>query len=237
MKDKFSCTILQSEALTKYLLETSAYPREHETLKELRNASAEKYQQLSAMNVPADEGQFISLLLKVMNAKKTIEVGVFTGYSLLVTALALPHDAKIVAIDPDREAYETGLPYIEKAGVAHKIQFIDSDAKTAMNGFIDNGEEGTFDFAFVDADKENYVNYHEQLLKLVKLGGIIAYDNTLWSGTVALVDEELSQEWIDRIGEHRINLRKLNTFLAADSRIELAHLSIGDGLTLCRRVK
>ncbi|EYU25909.1 hypothetical protein MIMGU_mgv1a0130422mg, partial [Erythranthe guttata] len=99
------------------------------------------------------------------------------------------------------------------------------------------GEEGTFDFAFVDADKENYVNYHEQLLKLVKLGGIIAYDNTLWSGTVALVDEELSQEWIDRIGEHRINLRKLNTFLAADSRIELAHLSIGDGLTLCRRVK
>ncbi|EYU25910.1 hypothetical protein MIMGU_mgv1a0130421mg, partial [Erythranthe guttata] len=119
MKDKFSCTILQSEALSKYLLETSAYPREHETLKELRNASAEKYQQLSAMNVPADEGQFISLLLKVMNAKKTIEVGVFTGYSLLVTALALPHDAKIVAIDPDREAYETGLPYIEKAGVAH----------------------------------------------------------------------------------------------------------------------
>ncbi|KAL7093929.1 hypothetical protein ACP275_11G069700 [Erythranthe tilingii] len=237
MKDKFSCTILQSEALTKYLLETSAYPREHEQLKELRNASAEKYQQLSAMNVPADEGQFISLLLKVMNAKKTIEVGVFTGYSLLVTALALPHDAKIVAIDPDREAYETGLPFIEKAGVAHKIQFIDSSAKTAMNDFIDNGEEGTFDFAFVDADKENYVNYHEQLLKLVKVGGIIAYDNTLWSGTVALVDEELSQEWIDRIGEHRINLRNLNTFLAADSRIELAHLSIGDGLTLCRRVK
>ncbi|KAK4488767.1 hypothetical protein RD792_004552 [Penstemon davidsonii] len=189
------------------------------------------------MNVPADEGQFLSMLLKVMNAKKTIEVGVFTGYSLLATALALPFDGKVIAIDPDREAYEAGLPFIEKAGVAHKIQFISSDAITVIKEFLDNGEEGTFDFAFVDADKENYINYHEELLKLVKVGGLIAYDNTLWSGTVALVDEELSQEWIDQIGENRIFLRKLNTFLAADSRIELVQLSIGDGLTLCRRIK
>ncbi|KAI3467694.1 hypothetical protein Pfo_024357 [Paulownia fortunei] len=237
MKEKFSCTILQSEALTKYLLETSAYPREHEQLKELRKASVEKYQHWSVMNVPADEGQFLSMMLKVMNAKKTIEVGVFTGYSLLATALALPDDGKVIAIDPDREAYETGLPYIEKAGVAHKIQFIGSDAMTAIKGFLDNGEGGTFDFAFVDADKENYINYHELLLKLVRVGGIIAYDNTLWSGTVALVEEELSQEWQEQIGVNRIFLRNLNTFLAADSRIELAHLSIGDGLSLCRRLK
>ncbi|KAK4402652.1 Flavonoid 3',5'-methyltransferase [Sesamum angolense] len=193
MKEKFSCTILQSEALTKYLLETSAYPRENEQLKELRKASVEKYQHRSVMNVPADEAQLLSMILKVMNAKKTIEVGVFTGYSLLATALALPDDGK--------------------------------------------GEEGTFDFAFVDADKENYINYHEELLKLVKVGGIIAYDNTLWSGTVALDDENLSQEWQERIGVNRIFLRKLNTFLAADSRIELAHLSVGDGLSLCRRLK
>ncbi|KAL0364319.1 UNVERIFIED_CONTAM: Flavonoid 3',5'-methyltransferase [Sesamum angustifolium] len=213
MKEKFSCTILQSEALTKYLLETSAYPRENEQLKELREASVEN------------------------TNTETIEVGVFTGYSLLATALALPDDGKVIAIDPDREAYETGLPYIEKAGVAHKIQFIGSDAMTAMKEFLENGEEGTFDFAFVDADKENYINYHEELLKLVKVGGIIAYDNTLWSGTVALDDENLSQEWQERIGENRIFLRKLNTFLAADSRIELAHLSVGDGLSLCRRLK
>lgn len=89
----------------------------------------------------------------------------------------------------------------------------------------------------MDADKENYINYHEQLLKLVRVGGIIAYDNTLWSGTVALVDEDLSQEWKDLIGENRILLRDLNNFLAADPRIELAHLSIGDGLALCRRLK
>ncbi|KAK6116595.1 hypothetical protein DH2020_049701 [Rehmannia glutinosa] len=244
MKEQFSCTILQSEALTKYLLETSAYPREHEQLKELRRASVEKYQHMSVMNVPADEGQFISMLLKLMNAKKTIEVGVFTGYSLLVTALALPNDGKVIAIDPDREAYETGLPFIEKAGVAHKIEFFDSDAMTTINKLLDNfkqfdwiGGRGTFDFAFVDADKENYIKYHELLLKLVKVGGIIAYDNTLWAGTVALVEEDLSQEWLEQIGANRVYLKKLNTFLASDSRIELAQLSIGDGLSLCRRLK
>ncbi|KAG6425491.1 hypothetical protein SASPL_115929 [Salvia splendens] len=237
MKEKFSCTILQSEALTKYLLETSAYPREHQQLKELRQATVDKYSHLSVMNVPADEGQFLSMLLKVMNAKKTIEVGVFTGYSLLATALALPDEAKIIAIDPDREAYEVGLPFIEKAGVTHKIQFIHSDAVTAINQLLlHSGEEGTFDFAFVDADKENYINYHELLLKVVKVGGVIGYDNTLWAGTVALADEDLTQEWKDKIGENRIFLRNLNTFLAKDSRIELAHLSIGDGLSLCRRL-
>ncbi|KAL8550697.1 hypothetical protein ACS0TY_009196 [Phlomoides rotata] len=232
-----SCTILQSEALAKYVLETSAYPREHEQLKELRNATIEAYHHMSEMNVPADEGQFLSMLLKLMNAKKTIEVGVFTGYSLLVTALALPKDGKVIAIDPDKEAYETGLPYIKKAGVADKIKFFNSDATTAMKEILDNGEEGTFDFAFVDADKENYISYHELLLKLVKVGGIIAYDNTLWSGTVALVEEDLSQEWIERIGVNRVHLRSLNAFLAADSRVELAQLSIGDGLSLCRRLK
>ncbi|KAG8365905.1 hypothetical protein BUALT_Bualt17G0020600 [Buddleja alternifolia] len=190
MKDKFYRSILQSEALVTCLLETSAYPREHEQLKELRNATVNKYQYWSLMNVSADEGQFISMLLKIMNAKKTIEVGVFTGYSLLTTALALPDDGK--------------------------------------------GEEGTFDFAFVDADKENYINYHEQLLKLVKVGGIIAYDNTLWSGTVAAPKDD---DMLDYLKGCRGHIIKLNSFLANDSRIELAQLSIGDGLTLCKRLK
>ncbi|KAL8535148.1 hypothetical protein ACS0TY_010965 [Phlomoides rotata] len=234
MKDKFYSTILQSEALSKYLLETSAYPREHEQLKELRNATVDKYQYWSLMNVPADEGQFISMLLKIMNAKKTMEVGVFTGYSLLSTALALPDDGKIIAIDPDREAFETGLPFIQKANMAHKIQFIQSDAIKVMNDFLDKGEEGTIDFAFVDADKENYLKYHEQLLKLVRVGGVIGYDNTLWSGTVVASEDD---EMLDYLKGCRGHILKLNSFLATDSRIELAHLSIGDGLTLCRRLK
>ncbi|KAK6116596.1 hypothetical protein DH2020_049702 [Rehmannia glutinosa] len=222
MKEKFSGTILQSEALSKYILETSAYPREHEQLKELRAATVDK----SLMNVTADEGQFLSMLLKIMNAKKTIEVGVFTGYSLLSTALALPDDGKIIAIDPDREAYETGLPFIQKANMTHKIQFIQSDAM--------KGEEGTFDFAFVDADKENYINYHERLLALVKVGGIIAYDNTLWAGTVAASEDDEMEDYLRGCRGH---IMKLNTFLAQDPRIELAHLSIGDGVTLCKRLK
>ncbi|KAL0372277.1 UNVERIFIED_CONTAM: Flavonoid 3',5'-methyltransferase [Sesamum calycinum] len=234
MKDQFSGTILQNEALAKYILETSAYPREHEQLKELRTATVDKYQFWSLMNVTADEGQFLSMLLKIMNAKKTIEVGVFTGYSLLTTALSLPHDGKIIAIDPDREAYETGLPFIQKANMAHKIQFIQSDATTVMDDLMAKGEEGTFDFAFVDADKENYINYHEQLLKLVRVGGIIAYDNTLWSGTVAASEDDDMQDYLKGCRGH---IMKLNTFLAQDPRIELAQLSIGDGLTLCKRLK
>lgn len=239
MKDKLPNTILQSEALTKYILETSAYPREHELLKELKEATTHKYKDRSSMCIPADEGQLISMLLKVMNAKKTLELGVFTGYSLLVTALALPQDGKVVAIDGNREAYETGLPFIEKAGVAHKIQFVNSDGITALNQLLHNGEEGTFDFVFVDADKRNYINYHELVLKLVKVGGIIAYDNTLWYGTVAMSDEDLMALGLQSAEYYRPNmefLKKFNAVLAADSRLELALLSVGDGISLCRKI-
>lgn len=226
--------ILKTEALTKYLLETSAYPREHEQLKGLREATVEKHKYWSLMNVPVDEGLFISMLLKIMNAKKTIELGVFTGYSLLATALALPQDGKIIAVDPDKEAYQTGVPFIKKAGVEHKINFIQSDAMSVLNDLIADGkEEGTLDFAMVDADKENYLNYHELLLKLVRVGGIIAYDNTLWFGSVARSEEEEMMDF-ERAG--RVHLMKLNKFLASDPRVELSHLSIGDGVALCRRL-
>ncbi|KAF8018461.1 hypothetical protein BT93_H3371 [Corymbia citriodora subsp. variegata] len=226
--------ILANEALSKYILETNAYPREHEQLKELREATVQKYQYWSLMNVPVDEAQLISMMLKLMNAKKTIEIGVFTGYSLLTTALALPADGKIIAIDPDKEAYETGLPFIKKAGVDHKINFIHSDAFSVLNDLIANGEkEGDFDFAFVDANKEDYIKYHEILLKLVKVGGVIGYDNTLWFGAVALSEEDKMPEHL-RVGRGR--LRELNSFLANDPRVECCLLSVGDGLTLCRRL-
>nr|AIE77049.1 anthocyanin methyltransferase [Petunia integrifolia subsp. inflata] len=227
-------SILQSEALKKYIFETSVYPREHEQLKELTQASFDKYKIVSLMGVPPDEAQFLSMLLKIMNAKKTMEIGVFTGYSLLATALALPEDGKIIAIDPDREAYEVGLPYIQKAGVEHKIEFVQSEALPVLEKLLSNGEEeGTFDFIFIDADKENYLKYHEIVLKLVKVGGVIGYDNTLWFGTVALSDDDPIP---DGLRELRRSVLKINSFLATDPRIELAHLSIGDGLTLGRRL-
>ncbi|KAG6653937.1 hypothetical protein I3843_05G101100 [Carya illinoinensis] len=227
-------TILQSQALLKYILETSAYPREPEHLKELREATTKRYSYLSLMNVPVDEGLFLSMLLKIMNAKKTLEIGVFTGYSLLSTALALPADGKIVAVDPNRKAYEVGLPFIQKAGVEHKINFIQSDASSVLNDLITTGkDEGSFDFAFVDANKDGYLKYHEPLLKLVKIGGVIAYDNTLWFGTVILSDDDEMEDFLRKDREHIV---EFNNFLAVDPRIEASLISIGDGLTLCRRL-
>ncbi|GAB4844575.1 hypothetical protein Ancab_037973 [Ancistrocladus abbreviatus] len=234
MADEIHKCILQSGALLEYILKTSTYPKEHEQLKQIRETTTVKYKIRSIMTLAADEAQFISMLLKLTNAKKTLEVGVFTGYSLLATALALPEDGKIIAVDPDREAFEFGLPHIKKAGVDHKINYIQSDGTSALKNLLDNGkEEGSFDFVFMDADKENYIHYHDMLLKLVRVGGVIAYDNTLWFGSVALGE---SDPMPDLAKKHRADLLKLNSYLASDARIESTILSIGDGLTLCRRL-
>ncbi|GMP59393.1 hypothetical protein CsSME_00022682 [Camellia sinensis var. sinensis] len=217
----------EGSASTYYILDTSAYPREHEQLKRLRDATFKKYV------CPPDEGLFLSMLLKLMNAKKTLEIGVFTGYSLLTTALALPHDGQIVAIDPNREAFEVGLPFIQKAGVEHKINFIESDVIYVLNEMLSDGKlKMEFDFVFVDADKPNFINCHEQAIKLVKVGGVIAYDNTLWRGSVVSKEEEVP----DRFCANQKPIIELNKHLASDPRIEIAQISIGDGVTLWRRI-
>ncbi|GAB2292227.1 hypothetical protein Dimus_026476 [Dionaea muscipula] len=154
--------LLESDELYQYLLNTSVYPREPQILKELRAASSSH--PLAYYGTAPDGGQFLSLLMKLVNAKKTIEVGVFTGYSLLATALTLPEDGKVIGIDIDRKAYEIGLPSIKKAGVEHKIDFIESPALPILDNLLqDPANEGAFDFAFVDADKTNSRNYHERL--------------------------------------------------------------------------
>ncbi|KAK8561304.1 hypothetical protein V6N13_149522 [Hibiscus sabdariffa] len=185
-------SLLQSDALYQYILETSVYPREPESMKELRELTAKHPWNL--MTTSADEGQFLNMLLKLINAKNTMEIGVYTGYSLLATALALPDDGK--------KNYELGLPVIQKAGVAHKIEFREGPAMPVLDKFVeDEKNHGSYDFIFVDADKDNYINYHERLIKLVKVGGLIGYDNTLWNG------------------------------------VEICMLPVGDGITLCRRIK
>ncbi|CAL5339029.1 unnamed protein product [Camellia sinensis] len=130
--------------------------------------------------------------------------------------------------------FEVGLPFIQKVGVEHKINFIDSDAISVLNEMLSN--EGTlkmeFDFVFVDADKPNYINYHEQAIKLVKVGGVIAYDNTLWYGSVVRNEEEVP----DFLCIGRKPIIELNRYLASDPRIEIAQIFIGDGVTLCRRI-
>uniref|UniRef100_A0A7N0ZUY9 Caffeoyl-CoA O-methyltransferase n=1 Tax=Kalanchoe fedtschenkoi TaxID=63787 RepID=A0A7N0ZUY9_KALFE len=209
-------------------METSAYPREHEQLKALRRASAEKLGSMSVMNVPVDQGIFMSMLLKIMNAKRALEIGVFSGYSLLTTALALPDDGRITAIDLSKEAYEVGLPFIQKAGVEHKIEFIHGDASPVLDSMVE-----CFDFVFVDADKEGYKHYHERLWQLVKVGGIVAYDNTLFLRTPAMTEDE-TPEWSR---SNRKAIIEFNKILASDSRYDVSQLSIGDGLTLCRRLR
>jgi caffeoyl-CoA O-methyltransferase len=187
------------------------------------------------MTTSADEGQFLNMLIKLIGAKKTMEIGVYTGYSLLATALALPEDGTILAMDINRENYELGLPCIEKAGVAHKIDFREGPALPVLDDLIaDEKNHGTFDFVFVDADKDNYLNYHERLLKLVKLGGLIGYDNTLWNGSVVLPDDAPMRKYIRY---YRDFVLVLNKALAADERVEICQLPVGDGVTLCRRVK
>lgn len=223
--------ILKTPALLQYILETSSYPKEHEQLKQLRETTIMKYGKMSVMNVPLDEAQFISMLLKIMNANKALEIGVFTGYSLLTTALALPPHGKVIGIDMDRESYETGLPFIQKAEVEHKIDFMPSDALSGLNALIDGKHEESFDYAFVDADKENFTKYHEVLLKLVRKGGIIAYDNTLWSGSVAMSEDDEMEDITKR--KRKIAI-EFNNYIANDTRVESTILSIGDGVTLCR---
>ncbi|XP_039123756.1 norbelladine 4'-O-methyltransferase-like [Dioscorea cayenensis subsp. rotundata] len=229
--EAFDKNLLKSDALHQYILETSVYPREHEQLKALREISEKHI--MGIMSLPPEEGQLLSMLIKVLNAKKTLEIGVFTGYSLLATALALPKDGKITAIDMDKSYYEIGLPFIQKAGVEDKIKFIESEAMPVLDKMLQEvNDDDLYDFAFVDADKNNYAEYHERLIKLVKVGGIIAYDNTLWFGSVAEVDPSFPKEAL----EMREFLLKLNKFLAFDPRIEISQISIGDGLTICRRV-
>ncbi|KAL7196321.1 hypothetical protein ACSBR1_036346 [Camellia fascicularis] len=132
----------------------------------------------------------------------------------------------IVAIDINREAYEIGLPIIQKAGVEHKIDFIQSPALPVLDKLLEDKEkEGAFDFAFVDADKGNYLNYHERLMKLVKVGGLLVYDNTLWGGTVAKPEESVpvyKRQW-------RKATIEFSKSITADHRVEISHVPSGDG--------
>ncbi|XP_075102235.1 putative caffeoyl-CoA O-methyltransferase At4g26220 isoform X2 [Nicotiana tabacum] len=223
--------LLQSEELYQYVLETSVYPREPESLKEIRAITANHPE--FYMGATPDSGQLIAMLLNLINAKRTIEIGVFTGYSVLLTALTIPADGKIIAIDPDRQSYELGLPVIQKAGVEHKIDFNDSPALPVLDKLLeDNKNKDSFDFAFVDADKTSYGNYHERLMQLVKIGGLIVYDNTLWYGTLVMPEEKVDE----LMRTERKYLLELNRFLAADTRIQISQVTVGDGMTICRKL-
>ncbi|KAJ0031946.1 hypothetical protein Pint_13345 [Pistacia integerrima] len=201
---------------------------EPEPVKEIRDVTVGH--PMAMMSTAPDAGQLIAILLKLVNPKKTIEIGVFTGYSLLYTALNIPDEAKV-----NREAYEIGLPVIQKARVDHKIEFIESEGLAALDQLLENIEnEGKFDCAYVDADKANYWNYHEKLMKLLKVGGVCVYDNTLRAGTVAMAEEEAPK----LLKAERKTTFEFNKSLAADPRVQLSHVPLGDGISIsiCRRI-
>jgi predicted O-methyltransferase YrrM len=208
-----------SEATYQYLLSVSS--RESAILKRLREETAALPN--ASMQISPDQGQFMAFLVQMMGAKKTLEVGVFTGYSSLSVALALPADGKIIACDVSEEWTSVARRYWKEAGVEKKISLRLASALQTLDSLIIDGHGGTFDFAFIDADKANYDAYYERSLKLLRVGGLIAIDNVLWSGRVA---DPANRE------EDTIAIRALNAKLHTDQRISLSMVSIADGLTL-----
>lgn len=198
--------------------------RLHPVHQELINETLTIYEpSQSAMMGAPEVLQMNQILMKTINAKKAIDVGVFTGASSLVAALALPEDGKVIACDVDKTFTDIGKKYWAKAGVADKIHLHLRPATETLQELIDNGEAGTFDFAFIDADKGNYCNYYEMCLKLLRPGGIITVDNVLFAGRV----------WNEDVQDERTNgIRKLNDLVAADDRVHITMQNIGDGLSV-----
>ncbi len=215
-------TIGLEQNLYDYLLSVSV--REPEILTQLRQETAQL--PMAIMQISPEQGQFMALLVKLLGAKKTLDIGVFTGYSSLVVALALPADGKIIACDVSEEYTNIARRYWEKAGVADKIDLHIAPALETLDNLLAAGEAETFDFAFIDADKGNYENYYERSLQLIRAGGLIAVDNVLWSGKVA--DPEIQDNQTKKI-------RAFNQKLYQDSRITLSLVPIADGLTLARK--
>jgi predicted O-methyltransferase YrrM len=205
--------------LYNYLLSVSL--REPEILQKLRQETASH--PAGIMQISPEQGQFLALLIQLIGAKKTLEVGVFTGYSSTAVALALPADGKIIACDVSEEFTAIARRYWQLAGVADKIDLRLAPALETLDHLLATGQAETFDFAFIDADKENYDGYYELALQLVRPGGLIAIDNVLWSGRVA--DPQIQDENTQVI-------RALNKKLHHDLRVTLSLVPIADGLTL-----
>lgn len=215
-------TIPMTDALYGYYLDSSL--REPEILARLREATLTHPE--AGMQISPEQGQFMRFLVRLIGAKRAIEIGTFTGYSALSVALAMPEDGRLVACERRPEFPEVGIPFWQEAGVAERIDLRIGKAVETLTAMIDAGEGWTYDFAFIDGDKKNYVNYYELCLELVRGGGVIAIDNALWSGR--LVDQSLDDPATRAI-------RTLNEKIRDDSRVDMSLLPIADGLMLARK--
>jgi caffeoyl-CoA O-methyltransferase len=209
-----------TEPLDNYIVQN--WLREPDVLRRLREETAQMPN--AGMQISPDQGQFMSLLVKLIGARRYLEIGVFTGYSSLAVALALPEDGQVVACDVSEEYTSMARRYWQEAGVAGKIDLRIAPASQTLKVLADEGT--SFDFAFIDADKSGYRDYYERALTLLRPGGLIAIDNVLWAGRI--VD-------MKKTDPDTLALRDLNAALTADERIDLALVPIGDGLTLARK--
>ena len=211
-----------AEELTAYIRDVSL--REPELLARLREENTRG--QHPSMQVAPEQGQFMGLLARLMGARRALEVGVFTGYSSTSVALALPDDGKLVACDISEEYTAKARQVWRAAGVEHKIELRLGPALASLDRLVDEGYAGSFDFAFIDADKKNYERYYERALELVRQGGLITVDNVLWHGKV--LDPTVEDE--DTRAVRAFN-RKLHT----DERVWVSLVAVGDGLTLAMK--
>jgi predicted O-methyltransferase YrrM len=212
-----------SDPLYQYLLANSV--REPEILTKLRAETAQH--PLVNMQISPEQGQLMGLLVQLIGAKKCLEVGVFTGYSSLAVALNLPDDGRIVACDVSDEFTSIARRYWQEAGVSNKINLYVAPALETLDRLISNGESGTFDFAFIDADKNNYGAYYDRCFQLVRQGGLILVDNVLWYGRVA--DPAMDND------KRTQAIKQINQQIYHDDRVQISLIPIGDGLTIARK--
>lgn len=214
-------TLALDDSLYQYLVDVSL--REHPVLTELRAVTHDH--PLVRMQIAPEQGQFMALLARLLGVRNAIEIGVFTGYSTLAVALALPSEGRIVACDISPEYTDVARQYWLKAGVEQKIDLRIAPALDTLDVLISEGRSGRFDFAFIDADKTSYDVYYERCLVLLRVGGLIVVDNVLWNGRVALPAED----------DDTAAIQAFNRKLLHDERIDLSLLPVGDGLTLARK--
>lgn len=215
-------TLMLPDRLYRYLLEVSL--RETELQRQLREETAKD--SMARMQIAPEQGQFMALLVDLLGARRVLEIGVYTGYSALCMASALPPDGRLVACDMSEEWTRIARRYWHAAGVADRIDLRLAPAMDTLAALLADGQEASFDFAFIDADKREYQDYFEETLKLLRVGGLMAIDNTLWNGSVIDPDDK---------SEDTIAIRSFNEYLHGDDRISLSLVPIGDGLTLARK--
>jgi len=214
-------TIQLNDQLQEYLLSVSL--REPAVLTELREHTMTL--EMARMQISPEQGQLMGLLLRLMGARRYLEVGTFTGYSALIAALAMPDDAEVIALDISQGWTDIAREYWRKAGVADRIHLQLGAASESLQALMEE-RSASFDAVFVDADKTNYALYVQQAFELLRPGGLLMIDNVLWSGAVIDADDD---------DEDTVAIRRINEAMLADERWDISLVPIGDGLTLARK--